>query len=48
MRDEVVATEETVADTADKAVPLWHKCTLTVAEAVLYTGIGRGTLYEMT
>ncbi|NCD03991.1 MAG: helix-turn-helix domain-containing protein [Clostridia bacterium] len=29
-------------------VPLWHKSTLTIAETVIYSGIGRGTLYKMT
>lgn len=29
-------------------VPLWHKSNLSIDEAVLYTGIGRDKLYEMT
>lgn len=48
MLDEMVATEETATNTETKTVPLWHRSTLTIAEAVKYTGIGRGTLYEMT
>lgn len=29
-------------------VPLWHKSNLSIEEAVIYTGIGRDKLYEMT
>lgn len=31
-----------------ETIPLWRKSTLTIAEAVVYTGIGRDKLYEMT
>lgn len=29
-------------------IPLWRKPTLSVEEAVIYTGIGRAKLYELT
>lgn len=29
-------------------IPLWCKPTLSIEEAVAYTGIGRGKLYELT
>lgn len=29
-------------------VPLWHKLTLTIDEAVAYSGIGRDTLRDIT
>lgn len=29
-------------------IPLWHKLTLSIDEAVIYSGIGRAKLYEMT
>lgn len=29
-------------------VPLWHKPTLSIEEAVAYTGIGSRKLYELT
>lgn len=29
-------------------VPLWHKLNLSIDEAVVYSGIGRAKLYEMT
>lgn len=29
-------------------VPLWHKMNLSIDEAVLYSGIGRAKLYEIT
>ncbi len=29
-------------------VPVWHKVTLTIDEAMAYTGIGRDKLREMT
>ena len=28
-------------------VPLWHRCTLTLEEAVAYSGIGRNKLIEL-
>ena len=38
-----------VAPKPDKyEVPLWHKSNLTIDEAVAYSGIGRGKLYDMT
>ena len=33
---------------AANPVPLWERTTLTMAEAVNYTGIGRDKLYEIT
>ena len=29
-------------------IPIWHKTNLTIEEAIIYTGIGRDKLYEMT
>lgn len=29
-------------------IPLWRKPTLSIEEAVIYTGIGRAKLYELT
>ena len=29
-------------------IPLWHKPNLSIEEAVIYSGIGRDKLYEMT
>lgn len=29
-------------------VPVWHKMNLSIDEAVLYSGIGRAKLYEIT
>lgn len=29
-------------------IPLWHKLTLSIDEAVIYSGIGKAKLYEMT
>lgn len=29
-------------------VPIWYKSNLTVEEAIVYTGIGRDKLYEIT
>ena len=33
---------------AENPVPIWERTTLTMAEAVNYTGIGRDKLYEIT
>lgn len=44
----MMAVDETVKNTDAKTVPLWHKSTLSIAEAVYYTGISRDKLYEMT
>ena len=32
----------------ENPIPIWEKETITLAEAILYTGIGRDKLYEMT
>ncbi|MDD3416974.1 MAG: excisionase [Lachnospiraceae bacterium] len=29
-------------------IPLWHKTNLSIEEAIIYTGIGRNKLYELT
>ena len=31
-----------------ETVPIWIKPYLTISEAIIYTGIGRDKLYEMT
>ena len=33
---------------AENPIPVWERVTLTVQEAVDYTGIGRDKLYELT
>ena len=33
---------------AENPIPVWERVTLTVQEAVDYTGIGRDKLYEIT
>ena len=33
---------------AENPIPVWERVTLTVQEAVAYTGIGRDKLYELT
>ena len=33
---------------AENPIPVWERVTLTVQEAVDYTGIGRNKLYELT
>lgn len=43
-----MATGEVFNNDEVRAVPLWHKSTLSIAEAVFYTGISRDKLYEMT
>lgn len=29
-------------------IPIWHKTNLSIEEAIIYTGIGRNKLYELT
>ncbi|TDP45158.1 excisionase [Aminicella lysinilytica] len=31
-----------------KDIPIWHKTNLSIEEAIIYTGIGRNKLYELT
>ena len=33
---------------AENPIPVWERVTITVQEAVNYTGIGRDKLYELT
>lgn len=40
--------KECTSNSGRLEIPLWHKATLTIEEAVAYSGIGRDRLREIT